>query len=69
MLITKDLFEILPKTIRNILEKVDNLQQLEEIRVKVNKPLFIHIGSKEKVWEYIATPDDLKYIIDRKSVV
>ena len=39
MLITKDLFEILPKTIRNILEKVDNLQQLEEIRVKVNKPL------------------------------
>ncbi|MBW9151874.1 stage III sporulation protein AA [Clostridium estertheticum] len=67
MLVTKDLFEILPKTIRNILEKVDNLQQLEEIRVKVNKPLFIHIGSKEKVWEYIATPEDLKYIMQRIS--
>ncbi|MCB2359286.1 stage III sporulation protein AA [Clostridium estertheticum] len=67
MLVTKDLFEILPKTIRNILEKVDNVQQLEEIRVKVNKPLFIHIGSKEKVWEYIATPEDLKYIMQRIS--
>ncbi|MBU3074087.1 stage III sporulation protein AA [Clostridium estertheticum] len=67
MLGTKDLFEILPKTIRNILEKVDNVQQLEEIRVKVNKPLFIHIGSKEKVWEYIATPEDLKYIMQRIS--
>jgi len=67
MLVTKDLFEILPKTIRSILEKVDNLQQLEEIRVKVNKPLFIHIGSKEKVWEYIATPEDLKYIMQRIS--
>ena len=67
MLVTKDLFEILPKTIRNILEKVDNVQQLEEIRVKVNKPVFIHIGSKEKVWEYIATPEDLKYIMQRIS--
>ena len=67
MLVTKDLFEILPKTIRSILEKVDNVQQLEEIRVKVNKPLFIHIGSKEKVWEYIATPEDLKYIMQRIS--
>ena len=67
MLVTKDLFEILPKTIRSILEKVDNVQQLEEIRVKVNKPLFIHIGSKEKIWDYIATPEDLKYIMQRIS--
>lgn len=67
MLATKDLFEILPKTIRSKLEQVDNLQQLEEIRVKVNKPLFIHIGSKEEIWDYIATPDDLKYIMQRIS--
>jgi len=67
MLSTKDLFEILPITIRSKLEQVDNLQQLEEIRIKVNKPLFIHIGSKEKVWDYSATPEDLKYIMQRIS--
>jgi len=67
MLATKDLFEILPKTIRNKLEQADNLQQLEEIRIKVNKPLFIHIGSKEKMWDYIATSEDIKYIMQRIS--
>lgn len=67
MLATKDLFEILPKTIRNKLEQVDNLQQLEEIRIKVNKPLFIHIGSKEKMWDYVATSEDIKYIMQRIS--
>ena len=67
MLATKDLFEILPKTIRSKLEQVDNLQQLEEIRIKVNKPLFIHIGSREEIWDYIATPEDIKYIMQRIS--
>ncbi len=60
MLVTKDLFEILPKTIRSKLEQVDNMQKLEEIRIKVNKPLFIHIGSKEEIWDYIATTRGFK---------
>jgi len=67
MLVTKDLFEILPKTIRNKLEQIDNLQKLEEIRIKVNKPMFIHIGSREEIWDYIATPEDIKYIMQRIS--
>ncbi|MCB2291982.1 stage III sporulation protein AA [Clostridium algoriphilum] len=67
MLVTKDLFEILPKVIRNKLEQVDNLQQLEEIRIKVNKPMFIHIGSREEIWDYIASPEDIKYIMQRIS--
>jgi stage III sporulation protein AA len=67
MLVTKDLFEILPKTIRSKLEQVENVQQLEELRIKVNKPLFIHIGSKEEVWDYIATSEDIKYIMQRIS--
>jgi stage III sporulation protein AA len=67
MLDTKDLFEILPKTIRSKLEQVDKIYQLEELRIKVNKPLFIHIGSKEEVWDYIATAEDIKYIMQRIS--
>ena len=67
MLATKDLFEILPKTIRSKLEQVDKIYQLEELRIKVNKPLFIHIGSKEEIWDYIATTEDIKYIMQRIS--
>jgi len=67
MLATKDLFEILPKTIRNKLEQVDKIYQLEELRIKVNKPLFIHIGSREEIWDYIATTEDIKYIMQRIS--
>jgi stage III sporulation protein AA len=67
MLDTKELFEILPKTIRSKLEQTSNLQKLQELRIKVNKPLFIHIGSKEEIWEYIATTEDIKYIMQRIS--
>lgn len=67
MLVTKDLFEILPKTIRSKLEQIENLQGLEELRIKVNKPLFIHIGSKEERWDYIPTTEDIKYIMQRIS--
>ena len=67
MLGTKELFEILPKTIRSKLEQVDKIHQLEELRIKVNKPLFILIGSKEEIWEYIATAEDIKYIMQRIS--
>ena len=55
ILVTKDLFEILPKTIRSKLEQVNKIHELEELRIKVNKPMFIHIGSKEEIWDYIAT--------------
>ena len=67
ILLTKDLFEILPKTIRSKLEQVNKIQELEELRIKVNKPIFIHIGNKEEAWDYIATTEDIKYIMQRIS--
>ncbi len=67
MLVTKDLFEILPKTIRSKLEQIDKVHLLEELRIKVNKPIFIHIGSKEEAWDYVATAEDIKYIMQRVS--
>ncbi|MBU3142196.1 stage III sporulation protein AA [Clostridium sp. CF012] len=67
ILVTNDLFEILPKTIRSKLEQVNRIQELEELRIKVNKPIFIHIGNKEEIWDYIATTEDIKYIMQRIS--
>lgn len=67
ILVTKDLFEILPKTIRSKLEQVNKIQELEELRIKVNKPIFIHIGNKEEIWDYVATSEDIKYIMQRIS--
>ena len=67
ILVTKELLEILPKTIRSKLEQVNKIQELEELRIKVNKPIFIHIGNKEEIWDYIATTEDIKYIMQRIS--
>jgi len=67
ILVTKDLLEILPKTIRSKLEQVNKIQQLEELRIKVNKPIFIHIGNSEEIWDYVATTEDIKYIMQRIS--
>ncbi len=43
-----EILEVLPKNIRELIEKDIPLNQLQEIRLKVNKPLFIYSNNKEK---------------------
>lgn len=62
-----DILDILPQNMRNTIEKVDNLQELQEIRIKVNKPIILNSGSKEKILKFIPTRDDIKAILQRIS--
>lgn len=62
-----DILDILPQNMRNTIEKVDNLQKLQEIRIKVNKPIILNSGSKEKILKFIPTRDDIKAILQRIS--
>lgn len=62
-----DILDILPQNMRNTIEKVDNLQDLQEIRIKVNKPIILNSGSKEKILKFIPTRDDVKVILQRIS--
>lgn len=64
---TKEIFNILPQNIRHALEGISNLKELQEIRIKVDKPLIFQVGSKELINKYIPVSEDLKTIVQRMS--
>ncbi|MCY6370324.1 stage III sporulation protein AA [Clostridium ganghwense] len=64
---TKEIFYILPQSIRRILEYTKNLEKMQEIRIKVNKPLQLYIGNEEFIKEYIVTEEDIKTVLQRMS--
>lgn len=62
-----DVLEILPLNIKNIIQKVDKLSDLQEIRIKVNKPIIISLAQKEIVTSYLPTVEDIKGILQKMS--
>lgn len=64
---TKDVFYILPESIKDIIKRTKELDKLQEIRIRINKPLFIYEDNKEIVSDYIVTKEDLKIILQRIS--
>ncbi|AAK80052.1 stage III sporulation protein AA [Clostridium acetobutylicum] len=56
----EDIFSILPEKIEREVKRISDYNNLQEIRIKVNKPLIIQIGKKEIISNYIATKEDLK---------
>jgi len=64
---TKDIFDILPISITSIIEKLKDFDSLQEIRLKVNKPLIIYSGNKENIFNYIITRENINTILQRIS--
>lgn len=64
---TKEIFYILPESIRTMLEGIKNLEKMQEVRIKVNKPLQVYLGKDEIVTGYIVTEEDIKIILQRMS--
>lgn len=62
-----EVYKILPSTISNIIEKylLDDL--IQEIRIKIGKPIILNLSMGEKVLDYRVTNDDLKYMISKIS--
>lgn len=63
----KSVLDILPNTIKSYISNIQDLNQLQEIRIKINKPILYQIGKRERIINYIATADDLKAILQRIS--
>jgi stage III sporulation protein AA len=63
----KDILNIFPQNIKYVVESIKNYENLQEIRVKVNKPLIIYIGNDEITHQYIITADDMKNFVQRMS--
>lgn len=62
-----NIFFILPEGIKNQIKTVSNYNLLQEIRIKVNKPLIIQIGEKDYIQGYISSKEDMKKILNKMS--
>ncbi|MFL0251572.1 stage III sporulation protein AA [Clostridium neuense] len=62
-----NIFFILPEKIRNEISVIKRYPDLQEIRIKVNKPLIVQVGRNEYVSQYKATEDDMKRILNKMS--
>jgi stage III sporulation protein AA len=67
MMNTKEILNILPQSIREVVQGLGELTILQEVRIKVNKPLIFQLGDREVVTGYMPTQEDLKVIIQRIS--
>lgn len=67
MLNTKEILDILPNTLKSILEHFLERNDLQEIRIRVNKPLIVYMGNKELIHTYVVTVEDLKAMLQRIS--
>lgn len=63
----KDILDVLPQNIRNIIPKVKELEKLQEIRLKVNKPLILELGEREIIEDYNVSYEDINNILKRMS--
>lgn len=62
-----EVLQVLPKKIIEIIEGKVDTKKIQEIRIKVNKPVIINLSSKEVILNSIVTLDDIKQILVRVS--
>ena len=63
----EEVYKILPDTIKNNVKEFLVLEEVQEIRIKIGKPIIIVLSFQEKILDYIATKDDLRYMISKIS--
>lgn len=63
----KEILDILPKNIRELLENTINIGKLQEIRLKVNRPLYTYSNNKEEFFNYKTSLEEMKYVLQKIS--
>jgi stage III sporulation protein AA len=64
---TKEVLEILPPHIRNQIKDLQGLERLQELRLKVNKPMMLQMGNEEVITKYNVSIQDIKLILQHIS--
>lgn len=67
MVNTKEVLEVLPNYIRLLVQEFKDVDKLQEIRIRINKPLVLNFGSKEVICSYVPTQEDIKTILQKIS--
>ena len=63
----EEVYKMLPDAIKNNVKEFLVLEEVQEIRIKIGKPIIIVLSFQEKILDYIATKDDLRYMISKIS--
>lgn len=62
-----EILGILPKSIRDLLESNVDILKLQEVRLKVNKPIYVYCNNVEKSFNYKVSMEDMKFILQKIS--
>lgn len=62
-----EIFRVLPMKINNLVREMLLYKSLQEIRIKINKPLIVNVSDKEILLDYIVTQNDMKEILTKMS--
>ena len=62
-----EIIKLFPKKLTEEVEKYLKENQVEEIRVKTNKPIIINTNKNEIIMDYRATEEDLKFMMSKIS--
>lgn len=61
-----DYLKYLPTEIRRKIEEyIFNLKNLEEIRIRTNKPIILNFGTKEEIVEHLTTKNEIATILEK----
>ena len=64
-----NIFKCFSTTIKKAIEKEiinsNSAENLEEIRIRINKPIIIRVQNKESILNYISTREDINEIMQR----
>jgi len=59
-----DIIKIFPETLRKMIQK-NNLNQLEEIRIRANKPIILKNNNEEITIEHIISQEEILQIMQK----
>lgn len=66
MINTKEIFRILPDSIKSVIGE-ENFNKVQEIRLRVNKPLMLEMEQKEREFNYNISSEEIDIILKRMS--
>lgn len=64
---TKEILNILTTNIKDALGDLAYSKELQEIRIRIDKPLIFEVGSREIISKYVPRAEELKSIIQKMS--
>ncbi len=60
----EEILKYFPQTMKQMLSK-ENMDELEEIRVRNNLPLILKVGQTEKILDYVTNTEDINFIFQK----